>query len=88
MHLSNSGSLESFGSGVFSGLTRGLADWKPSQCSVICLVVLGGITPDEIRCVKQFGSKLSEQTLVVVSSSLTSRSTFCNNIKNGRKMQK
>ena len=76
MHLSNAGSLGSFVSGVFSGLTRGLADWKPSQCSVICLVVLGGITPDEIRCVKHYGSKLSDQTLVLVSNSITSRLFF------------
>jgi hypothetical protein len=73
MQISNSGSLGSFVTGVLSGLTRGLADWKPSQCSVICLVVFGGITPDEIRCVKHFGSKLCDQTLVVVSNSLTSR---------------
>ena len=73
MQVSSSGSLGSFVTGVLSGLTRGLADWKPSQCSVICLVVFGGITPDEIRCVKQYGSKLCEQTLVVVSNCLSSK---------------
>jgi hypothetical protein len=81
MHISNAGSLGSFVSGVFSGLTRGLVDWKPSQCSVICLVVLGGITPDEICCVKQYGSKLSDQTLVLVSNSITSRLSFFENFQ-------
>lgn len=76
MLVSSSGSLGSFVTGMLSGLTRGLADWKPSQCSVICLVVLGGVTPDEIRCMKQYGSKLGEQTLVVISNSFTSRNTF------------
>jgi hypothetical protein len=76
MLVSSSGSLGSFMTGMLSGLTRGLADWKPSQCSVICLVVLGGVTPDEIRCMKQYGSKLGEQTLVVISDSLTSRNNF------------
>jgi hypothetical protein len=76
MLVSSSGSLGSFVTGMLSGLTRGLADWKPSQCSVICLVVLGGVTPDEIRCMKQYGSKLCEQTLVVISNSFTSRNTF------------
>ncbi len=84
MLMSNSGSLGSFMTGVFSGLTRGLADWKPSQCSVICLVVLGGITPDEIRCVKQYGAKLVEQTLVVVSSALTSRHSLFKDIAKAR----
>ena len=76
MIVSSSGSLGSFMTGMLSGLTRGLADWKPSQCNVICLVVFGGITPDELRCMKQYGSKLGEQTLVVVSNSLTSRNTL------------
>jgi hypothetical protein len=67
--------------GMLSGLTRGLADWKPSQCSVICLVVFGGISPDELRCMKQYGSKLGEQTLVVVSNSLTSRNTMFEELK-------
>ena len=82
MLVSSSGSLGSFMTGMLSGLTRGLADWKPSQCSVICLVVLGGVTPDEIRCMKQYGSKLGEQTLVVISDSLTSRNNFGKVLKN------
>jgi hypothetical protein len=76
MQLSSSGTLGSFVTGVFSGLTRSTANLKPSQCSVICLVVLGGIAPDEVTLLKEYGSQLTEQTLIVVSNSLISKDYF------------